>query len=126
MGKAAAVGVAVLLLTSVLATPAGSQTAADRGRNLFKLCQACHSLKDGVTVVGPSLHGLFGRRAASIDSFSYSDALYGVDFVWGAEQLSKWLADPAGMIPGNKMLFPGIKDPGQIADLITFLKEATR
>lgn len=126
MGKLDAVGVAVLLLANVLATPARSETAIERGKNVFKLCQACHSLEADVTIVGPSLHGLFKRRVAADDSFSYSDALAGTDFVWDAERLSKWLADPARMIPGNKMLFPGIKDSGQISDLIIFLKEATR
>lgn len=126
MRRVAATGVAVLVLANVFTTPAQSETAIERGRNLFKSCQKCHSLKAGVTIVGPSLHGLFDRPAASVDTFSYSEALYGADFVWNAERLSKWLANPAGMIPGNKMLFPGIRDPRQIADLITFLKEATR
>ena len=77
-----AIALAVLLLANVLMTPARAETSVDRGRNLYKLCQACHSLKAGVTLVGPSLHGLFGRRAAGDESFTYSDAFYGADFAW--------------------------------------------
>lgn len=126
MRRVVAISVAVLLLVNVLAARARAETAAERGRSLYKLCQACHSLKEGVTLVGPSLHGLFKRHAASLDSFEYSEALYGADFVWDPPRLSKWLANPAAMFPGNKMLFAGMKDPKQIDDLITFLKEATR
>lgn len=126
MRRLVAEAVAVLLLANVLMTPAWAETSVDRGRNLYKLCQACHSLKADVTLVGPSLHGLFERRAAGVESFTYSDAFYGADFRWGPEQLAKWLANPARMIPGNKMIFAGMKDPRQIADLISFLKEATR
>ena len=126
MRRAAAVSVAVLLLTVAAWAPAWGESAVERGRVIFKQCQACHSLEDGVTVVGPSLHALFGRHAASLDGYEYSDALYGADFAWDAKRLATWLADPATLVPGNKMLFPGIKDARQIADLIAYLSEATR
>jgi cytochrome c len=85
----------------------------------------CHSLEAGVTVVGPSLHDLFGRKAASIDSFTYSDAFYGADFAWDEDHLAKFVTNPGAMIPGTKMQIAGIKEPAQIADLIAYLKDAT-
>ena len=126
MGKAADIGMAVLALLVVGATPARSDTAMERGQTVFAQCVVCHSLEMDVTIVGPSLHGLFGRKAASIDSFTYSNAFYGADFIWDKAHLAKLLSDPGAMFPGTKMLTPGIKDPAQIADLIAYLEGATR
>ncbi len=126
MRRGVAIGVAVLVLAGAITARAESAGAVARGRAVFSQCKACHSLKPGVTTVGPSLHGLFGRKAASLDSFEYSDAFYGADFVWDADHLAKWVANPGAMIPGTKMQFAGIKDPAQISDLIAFLRKATR
>jgi cytochrome c len=124
--KGAAVGLAVVALVGVGAAPAWSDSASERGQTIYKQCAACHSLEEDVTLVGPTLHDLFGRKAASVDSFTYSDAFYGADFVWDDDHLAQWVHDPRAMIPGTKMQTPGIKDPMQIADLIAYLKEASR
>jgi cytochrome c len=121
-----AVVIAVVALVSVGTAHAWADDASDRGQKVYQQCAACHSLEEGVTLAGPSLHDLFGRKAASIDSFDYSDAFYGADFVWDEGHLAKWVADPRAMIPGTKMQTPGIKDSAQVADLIAYLKEATR
>ena len=131
MGQAAHLGLSdlgliVLALLCVSTMPAWSDTAAERGQTVFAQCAVCHSLETDVTIVGPSLHGLFGRKAASIDSFTYSNAFYGADFVWDKVHLTKLVSDPAAMFPGTNMLTPGIKDPAQIADLIAYLEGATR
>jgi cytochrome c len=123
--RQAAIGIAVLALLGVSAMPAWSDSAVERGQTIYKQCAVCHSLEADVTLVGPSLHHLFGRKAASIDSFTYSDAFYGADFVWDDDHFAKWVSDPRAMIPGTKMQTPGIKDPAQIADLIAYLKDAT-
>jgi len=126
LGKAAGLGIAVFALLLVGVAPARADSAVERGEALFAQCAVCHSLESDTTIVGPSLHGLFGRKAASIDSFTYSNAFYGADFVWDKEHLAKLLRDPAAMFPGTKMLTPGIPDPAQIADLIAYLEGATR
>ena len=125
MRREAVIYMTVLALAVVNATPAWSDDATARGETIYKQCAACHSLKADVTLVGPSLHDLFGRKAASIDSFTYSDAFYGADFVWDEDHLATFVTNPRGMIPGTKMQTVGIKDPAQIADLIAYLKEAT-
>ena len=126
MGKAAGLGIAAFALLLLGVASARADSAVERGEALFAQCAVCHSLEADTTIVGPSLHGVFGRKAASIDSFSYSNAFYGADFVWDKEHLAKLLRDPAAMFPGTKMLTPGIQDPAQIADLIAYLEGATR
>lgn len=125
MRRVLALSIVASALLGVSALPAWSDSAAERGEAVYKQCAVCHSLKQGVTLAGPSLHELVGRKAASVDTFTYSDAMYSADFVWDDDHLAKWVADPRAMIPGTKMQTPGIKDPLQIADLIAYLKEAT-
>lgn len=126
MRRATTLSIVALALIGVGATDTWADDAGDRGQKVYAQCAACHSLKEGVTLAGPSLHDLIGRKAASVDSFTYSDAMYSADFVWDDDHLAKWVTDPRAMIPGTKMQTPGIKDPAQIADLIAYLKEATQ
>lgn len=115
-------------LTSALGSfPALSAGNATRGQRVFGACAACHSLRPDKNMTGPSLAGVWGRRAGSLASFSrYSPALQSSKVVWTDKTLDEWIADPQQVVPGNQMTFPGIKDPRQRADLIAFLKEATK
>lgn len=99
----------------------------DRGQNDFRVCAACHSLQLGQNMTGPSLADLWGRKAGSLSSFDrYSDALKSSGIVWNDKTLDRWLTDPNGMVPNNAMPFDGIKDTKVRADLLAFLKEATK
>ena len=71
---------------------------------------------------GPSLHGVVGRAAGSIADFNYTDANKNSGITWTPEELFVYLADPQAKIPGTKMIFPGIKDAQQRADLIAYLE----
>jgi len=110
----------------------GTQTlAADgnptRGQRVFGACAACHSLQTDRNMTGPSLADLWGRKAGNLTSFSrYSSALSSADFEWNDKTLDEWINDPQHLVPGNEMTFPGIKDARQRADLLAFLKEATK
>jgi cytochrome c len=105
------------------ATPSGD---AARGMRLFRACAACHSVIPGHNMTGPSLAGIWGRKAGSLESFGrYSPALKEAGVVWNAATLDAWLKSPAQFIPGNGMKFAGIADEQQRAELIGFLKEAT-
>jgi cytochrome c len=99
-----------------------------RGQDLFgRACIACHSLSSDKNLTGPSLSGLWNRKAGSLPSFMrYSPALESAEVVWSDETLDPWLADPQAFIPGNHMIFAGIPDDQARADLIAFLKDATR
>ena len=103
--------------------PAGN---AGRGAPLFRACAMCHSLAPGGNMTGPSLAGVWGRKAGSLAGFDrYSAALKASAVVWDGKTLDQWLRAPAQFIPGNQMNFAGISDPGKRADLIAFLKEAS-
>ena len=103
--------------------PAMSAGDAAHGAQLFPACRACHSLEPGRNMTGPSLAGLWGRKAGSLDSFErYSPALKESGVVWNENTLDAWLKNPAAFIPHNRMTFPGIKDDKVRADLIAYLK----
>jgi nitrite reductase (NO-forming) len=116
-----------LPLTTGQATPApaGGAAAADgdpaAGRQVFRKCQACHSLEPGKNVLGPSLAGIIGRKAGSEPGYGYSPALKQADMVWDLKSLDAYLADPAKTVPGNRMPFPGLKTEHDRKDIIAFL-----
>lgn len=118
---------ALALLSMSLAV--GSAQAAgnpDEGKKAFAKCRACHQLEAGKNAVGPSLKGLFGRKAGTAEGFKYSDAMKNSGITWNDETIAKYLADPKSYVKGNKMVFPGIKKESEIANLIAFLKDATK
>ena len=97
-----------------------------KGKALFENCVACHSLAAGENGVGPSLHGLFGRKSASED-FTYSPAMRRANVTWTPELLDRYLADPqGGAFRGNRMPFSGMPDAQARTDLIGYLKQATK
>jgi cytochrome c len=117
-----------LLVVSVALSPA---LAADgnsaRGQRLFSSCAACHSLEPDQNMTGPSLAGLWNRRAGSLSGFErYSDALKASNVVWNDKTLDDWIKDPQQLIPNNDMTFQGIKNDQQRADLLAFLKKETQ
>ena len=101
--------------------PTASAGDATAGRQVYKKCQACHSLEAGKNRVGPSLAGIVGRHAASVQGFSYSDAMKKADVMWDPQTLDQFLSGPQKMIPGNKMPFPGLKTEHDRSDVIAFL-----
>ena len=108
---------------ALAALPAPYNTAdLENGQRKFVLCRSCHTIVEGgANMTGPNLHGLFGRTAGSVEKFNYSDGVKAAGFIWDPSHLDKWLADPRGYIPGNRMTFVGIKDPQDRNDLIAYL-----
>ena len=102
--------------------------AADtkRGQTLFLQCRACHSLAASEPhKVGPNLHGMFGRKAGLAPGFDYSPAVQESDVVWTPETLNEWLERPSDFLPGNRMVFIGVKKPADRANLIAYLQQET-
>ena len=114
--------------TAILASLPTPYSQADlaNGKARFAQCRSCHTLADGgPDLVGPNLHGVFGRRVGSKPGYSYSEAVKGADFVWDGAHLDKWLADPRGFLPGTKMTFPGIKSDTDRRDVIAYVMVET-
>ena len=77
-------------------------------------------------MTGPSLAGVWHRKAGGLQSFSrYSPAIKSSQLTWDDSTLSAWIENPAALIPGNRMTFPGLKDAQARTDLLSFLKERT-
>jgi cytochrome c len=110
-----------LLMLAAAPVSAGGDPAA--GEKLYSRCQGCHSID--VNRVGPRHQGLFGRRAGSLDDYNYSEAMKASGIVWDETTLDQFLTAPRVFIKGTKMPFAGMKDAGERADLIAYLKQAT-
>jgi cytochrome c len=104
-----------LVALSQLAYADGDAAA---GQVVFKKCALCHSPEAGVNKLGPSLHGVVGRKSASIDGYNYSEAIK----TWDPATLDTYLTDPKAMVPGTKMIFPGLKDAKDRQDVIAYLE----
>ena len=123
------VGMRATLAFTVTLLLAGSALAdgdAARGEKKFEDCAACHKLEAGANNVGPSLHGVFGRKAGEIADFRYSPAIKRSAIVWTPETVDKFITDPQGMVPGNRMPYAGMASAGDRADLIAFLSKASQ
>ena len=98
----------------------------DRGRRLYIQCRACHTLvAEGNQLLGPNLLGFLNRPAGTQPGYEYSEALLASDITWTPETLDHWMRSPSEVIPGNKMIFAGIRRARDRADLIAYLQQAT-
>ena len=116
---------AALLALSLLAGASPAAAAGDpaKGEKLYGRCRGCHSID--VNRVGPRHQGLFGRQAGGLDDYNYSEAMKASGVVWDETTLDQFLTAPREFIKGTKMPFSGMKDAGERADLIAYLKQAT-
>ena len=114
---------------SVLASHASAQDVAN-GADVFKKCRVCHEVgPEAKNKIGPALRGLFGRKAGIADDFNYSEAMREAGtkgLVWSEEAVDKYLDNPRGFIPGNKMAFAGVKDEADRKDVIAYLKSVSQ
>jgi cytochrome c len=100
-------------------TPPGDPEA---GRAIFnRQCMVCHAVQAGQNKVGPSLAGVFDRPAGEAPKFNYSPAMKEANKTWDAATLDSYLADPRGYIPGARMIYAGLKDNEQRANVIAYL-----
>jgi cytochrome c len=104
-----------------LPTMASAQDA-EAGKKVFTKCAPCHAVGPGAkNKVGPELNGLIGRAAGSVEGFAYSAAMKGSGITWDDATFQEYIADPKKKVPGNKMLFAGVKDEIERADLAAYL-----
>jgi cytochrome c len=106
----------------------GARLSGDpaRGATVFKQCMTCHTLEPGVNKVGPTLHGIIGRPAGSVEGFNYSKANRESGIVWTEQKMFEYLENPRATVPGTKMSFAGLKKPQDRADVIAYIQEQSR
>jgi cytochrome c len=121
-----AVRVAAALSVLLLSGAARADGDAARGEARFQDCAACHKLEAGANNVGPSLHGIFSRKAGEIADFRYSPAIKRSGIVWTPETLDKFITDPQALVPGNRMPYAGMANASDRADLIAYLTKSSQ
>ena len=125
--SAATATAAALFMAAPVAAQEGN---AEDGAEVFKKCRACHDVgPEAKNKVGPSLNDIVGRKAGTIEGFSYSEANKSAGskgLVWTEDVLSKYLENPLAFMPGTKMAFAGLKDPQDRKDVIAYLKKHSK
>lgn len=111
--------VAVIGLASASAFAAGD---AEAGKKVFAKCAACHAIEAGKNKVGPSLFGVFGRKAGTDATYKYSEVMKNSGLTWDEATLMTYLEKPQEMVKGSKMTFAGLKDPADRANVIAYLQ----
>lgn len=101
------------------------QARFKRGQQVAVPCWTCHDLAGTVKKVGPSLLGLYGRRSGEAPDYESSAALRAASIVWDDRMLAAFLRNPAGFVPGNRMVSPGVRDAGRLEDLLFYLRHVT-
>jgi len=95
---------------------------AEDGKNIFKKCRACHSIKKGgKNKIGPALYSVLGRNVASLSDYKYSNALVGYAKSWTFSEMNGFLTKPQAYIKGTKMAFAGLKKEKDRASIILFM-----
>ena len=119
--RTAWIGVA---MAATLAAQAARAQDVVAGEQSFKKCFACHSVGEGAkNKVGPELNGLDGRHSGTAPDYHYSDANKNSGIVWNEATFKEYIKDPRAKIPGTKMIFLGIKNETEIANLWAYLKQ---
>ncbi|WP_237477284.1 c-type cytochrome [Lichenibacterium dinghuense] len=119
--------VATLALLASLAGAAADDAPAAGdaalGEKVFTKCKACHQIGEGAhNAVGPELNGLIGRKAASVDGYSYSEAMKNSGLTWDEATFKEYIRDPKAKVPGTKMSFAGLQKQSDIDNVTAYLK----
>ena len=113
-----------------LAGPAAAQNGgakgpdAQAGQLLFNnACRTCHTIQEGDNRLGPSLHGIVGRKAGSLPNYGYSQAIKESGLTWDEATLDRFIANPDAVVSGNNMKpYGGLAVPEERAKIVAFLK----
>jgi cytochrome c len=120
--KVKVIGIAMVALAASVGAAAAQDAAA--GEKVFAKCKICHQVGEGAkNGVGPVLNGVFGRKAGSEEGYNYSTANKSSGLTWDEATLKQYLKNPRAMVPGTKMIFPGISNEKDVDDVIAYLKQ---
>ena len=111
------------VLSSPSALPQASQDA-DGQQAFNNACRTCHIVRQGENRLGPNLHGIVGRKAGSLPDYAFSSAMKEAGFVWDAEKLDRFIANPDEVVPGNRMKpYGGLSSSEERKKIIAFLAQ---
>ena len=112
-----------IVAATLLVAPAAAQEKSP-GEKSFQKCVPCHSVGAATQKkLGPPLNGLEGRTSGTIEGYDYSEANKAAKIVWGEATFKNYIKDPKASMPGNKMLFAGVKDEAEIRELWSYLSQ---
>jgi cytochrome c len=115
---------ALVVIASTAAASAAFAQDVAAGKSSFNKCLACHAIGEGAkNKIGPELNGLDGRKAGTVEGFSYSDADKNSGITWNEAEFKDYIKDPKAKIPGTKMAFAGIKNEKEVDDLWAFISQ---
>src|SRR5437879_4035903 len=115
---------ALVVTTSMAAASGALAQDAAAGKTSFNKCLPCHAIGEGAkNKIGPEQNGLDGRKAGTVEGYSYSDANKNSGITWNKEQFLEYIKDPKAKIPGTKMAFAGIKNEKEANDLWAYLAQ---
>ena len=118
---------AVAMIAVIATAPAMADGDAVAGKKVFNKCKVCHTTEaGGKKKIGPNLHGIFGRVSGTGENFKYSKAMKKAAITWDEATLDAYLTSPKKMVKGTKMAFPGLRKDKDRANVIAYLKEATK
>ncbi len=123
MKKAVLIALAMTFCTSLAQAQAVGDAA--KGEQIYKKCLVCHVIADKANKVGPSLLGIVDQKAGAAEGFKYSEAFKtyaATGVVWVDKTLDAWLTNPKAVVKGTKMVFVGMKNEQERADVIAYLK----
>ena len=114
----------VLIILAFAAASLALAQGVAAGKTSFNKCLPCHSVGEGAkNKVGPVLNGLNGRKSGTVEGYSYSEANKNSGITWDEATFKDYIKDPKAKIPGTKMVFAGIKNEQEAADLWAFLAQ---
>jgi cytochrome c len=119
----------VWLAAGLVALGSGAALAAGdpaQGEKVFNKCKVCHDVKEEKNKIGPYLIGVVGRKAGSVEGFSYSEAMKDSGIVWDDATLDKYLADPKAVVPHTKMAFVGLSSEADRQNVIAYLESLSK
>jgi cytochrome c len=116
-------GIAILVLTLSPAHSWAQDVAA--GEQVFRrTCLACHDVgPNAKTKLGPTLNGIDGRKAGTLEGYNFSDASKASGIVWNEQTFTPYARAPMQVMPGTKMSFVGLTSDKDIADVWAYLKQ---
>ena len=115
---------ALMLGAGLITVQAQAAGDAEAGQKLFnRICGGCHQVGESARAsFGPQLNNIFGRQSGSTTDYQYSDAMKSAGIVWTHETLAAYLEAPKKVVPGTRMIFWGLSDPGKVEDVLAYLQ----